>query len=255
MELGSMRSHLFGGHNIVFAFDAAGCSNYAALMARMARLVVPGLPHHVTQRGVRSMAIFPSDREREAYLQFMNEQCRRFEVQVLAWCLMTNHVHLLLVPPEETTLARAVGEAHKRYTRMRNFADGSRGYLFQGRFGSCVLDERHLLAAARYTELNPVRSGLAARAEDWPWSSARFHLGLAEADPLIADRTLLGLVKDAQGWRELLAEQDGEAEASVRRRSRTGRPAGDVSFTRKLERRTGRALVPGKPGRPKKREK
>ncbi|MGH8544076.1 MAG: transposase [Gammaproteobacteria bacterium] len=93
-------------------------------------------------------------------------------------------------------LARAIGEAHRRYTRMKNFAEGVRGYLFQGRFGSCVLDESHLLAAARYIELNPVHAGMVAKAEEYAWSSAQFHLGLLAADPLVKDRTLLGLVED-----------------------------------------------------------
>ncbi len=221
-------------------------------MARLARLVVPGLPHHVTQRGVRSMDVFRSEEDRLAYLDRMSTQCRRFGVETLAWCLMTNHVHLVLVPPSESALARAVGEAHRLFTRMRNFAEDARGYLFQGRFGSCVLDERHLLAAARYAELNPVRAGMVERAEDWPWSSARYHLGRIAADLLVADRTLLGLVPDAQGWRELLAEADAGAEQSVRKGSRTGRPAGDLAFARKLERKTGRKLLPGKRGRPKK---
>ena len=114
-------------------------------MARISRLVASGYPHHVTQRGVRSIPIF-DDGDRIAYLGFMAEELKRFSVEVLAWCLMTNHTHLIVVPSDARLLARAIGEAHRRYTRMKNFAAGVRGYLFQGRFGSCVLDERHLLA-------------------------------------------------------------------------------------------------------------
>jgi putative transposase len=106
----------------------------------------------------------------------MAEQLERFGVEVLAWCLMTNHTHLVVVPKDQ--VARAIGEAHRRYTQLKNVADGVRGYLFQGRFGSCVLDEMHLLAAARYVELNPVHAGMVRSAEDYLWSSARFHLGL-----------------------------------------------------------------------------
>jgi len=211
-------------------------------MARIARVVVPGHPHHVTQRGVRSMAVLSDDAQRRMYLDLMCEQCRRREVEVLAWCLMTNHVHLVLVPPDEAALARAVGEAHKRYTRWRNFAEGVRGYLFQGRFGSCVLDERHLLAAARYVELNPVRAKVVEKAEDWRWSSARYHLGRTGKDPLIRDRTLRGLVPDTRAWRELLAEEDEAAEAALRRSSRTTRPAGDKDFVKRVEKLTGRDL-------------
>jgi putative transposase len=217
-------------------------------MARIARVVGRGLPHHVTQRGVRSMDVFRSDEDREMYLELMAEQCRRFGVEVLAWCLMSNHVHLVMVPAEERSLARAVGEAHRRYTRYRNFAERVRGYLFQGRFGSCVLDERHLLAAARYVELNPVEAKLVERAEGWPWSSARYHLGRIGKDPLVRDGTLLDLVKDARGWRELLGEEDEEARGHVRRATRTGRPAGDGKFLAKMERLTGRELARRRPG-------
>jgi putative transposase len=146
-------------------------------MARISRLVASGYPHHDTQRGVRSMPIFDDDGDRIAYLGFMAEELKRFSVEVLAWCLMTNHTHLIVVPSDARLLARAIGEAHRRYTRMKNFSAGVRGYLFQGRFGSCVLDERHLLAAARYVELNPVNAGIVKDAEQYPWSSARYHLG------------------------------------------------------------------------------
>ena len=110
--------------------------------------MVPGYLHHVTQWGVRSIPIFSNDKDRSAYADIMAEQLRRFGVEVLAWCLMTNHTHLVAVPKDHAALARAIGEAHRRYTRMKNFADGVRGYLFQGRFGSCVLDETPLRAAA-----------------------------------------------------------------------------------------------------------
>jgi putative transposase len=101
-------------------------------MARLARLVVPGYPHHITQRGVRSMDIFAGDQDRQQYLRCLHEEAARFGVAFLGWCLMTNHVHLIAVPEREDSLARAIGEAHRRYTRMKNFSAGVRGYLFQG---------------------------------------------------------------------------------------------------------------------------
>ena len=220
---------------------------YSGSMARLARAVVPGYPHHVTQRGVRSLDVFRDDDDRRAYLELLGEQSARFGLKFLAWCLMSNHLHLVAVPEVERALALAVGEAHRRYTRLVNFRAGVRGHLFQERFHSCVLDERHLLAAARYVELNPVRAGLVRRGEEWPWSSARFHLGRAAADPLVIDRTLLGLVRDARGWRELLGEEDAEAEGHLRLATRTGRPAGDGRFLARMERLTGRELRPGRP--------
>jgi REP-associated tyrosine transposase len=135
----------------------------------------------------------------------MTEELDRFGIEVLAWCLMTNHTHLIVVPKDSKVMAHGIGEAHRRYTRLKNFSDGVRGYLFQGRFASCVLDERHLLAAARYVELNPVSAGMVKEAADYPWSSARFHLGLIQGDALVRDKTLLGLVDD---WGEYLKRLD-----------------------------------------------
>ncbi len=226
-------------------------------MGRIARVVAPGLPHHVTQRGVRSMDIFSDDAEREFYLGLLRGQCARRGVEVLAWCLMTNHVHLILVPPEAPALAAAVGEAHRRYTLRKNRAANVRGYLFQGRFSSCVLDERHLRAAARYVELNPVRAGIAAEPGAWPWSSARYHLGRSGSDPLVTDRTLAGLV-EAGAWGEFLAAAGGadeETDAALRRATRTGRPAGEEGWLKRLEAKLGRALGRRQAGRPRKEDK
>jgi putative transposase len=129
-------------------------------MPRLSRIVAVDYPHHVTQRGVRSMDIFRDDEDRRQYLQYVKEETELRKVDILAWCLMTNHVHFIAVPHAETSLSRAFGESHKRYTRMKNFKENARGYLFQGRFGSCVLDERHMLAAVRYVENNPVTAGM-----------------------------------------------------------------------------------------------
>jgi len=162
---------------------------------------------------------------------------------------MTNHVHFVAVPQTETSLARGFGEAHRRYTRLKNFAQKVRGYLFQGRFSSSVLDERHLLAAVRYVELNPVQAGMVAHAGEYPWSSASFHTGKMESDPLVKDRTLSGLIFDWEGF--LAGGMTGEVER-LRMSTQTGRPAGDDVFIAKVENLTGRDLSKGKPGRPRK---
>jgi REP-associated tyrosine transposase len=220
-------------------------------MARISRVVASGYPHHVTQRGVRFIPIFQADSNRKAYLDFMAEELNRFGVEVLAWCLMTNHTHLIVVPQDSAVLARAIGEAHRRYTRMKNFSDGVRGYLFQGRFGSCVLDEHHLLAAARYVELNPVNAGIVKEAAEYPWSSARFHLGLSQGDALVRDKSLLGLVND---WGEYLrGDDEPRTQTMLLRGIRTGRPAGNEQFVEMIERLTGRHLAMRKAGRPLKR--
>ena len=215
-------------------------------MPRLPRLVVPGYPHHITQRGVRSMDIFADDSDRHSYLQFMAEESKRFGVTFLGWCLMSNHIHLIAVPVSEDALARAIGEAHRRYTRMKNFSAGVRGYLFQGRFNSCVLDEQHLLAAGRYVERNPVAANLVDRPQDYPWSSCRFHCHLTELDPLVSERTLSRLVDN---WSLFLMATHEETEGNLRKATRTGRPAGDERFLLRLEVLAGRVLRKKKPGR------
>ena len=136
-------------------------------MARISRVVAPGHPHHVTQRGVRFIPIFQTDSDRRACLDFMAEALNRFSFDVLSWCLMTNHSHLIVVPKDSTVLTWGLGGAHRGCAGLKNFAEGVRGYLFEGRFGCCVLDERHLLAAGGYVELNPVRAGVVSEAGDY----------------------------------------------------------------------------------------
>lgn len=209
-------------------------------MARLSRIVVPDYPHHVTQRGVRSMDVFNSDENRQAYLSFMSEEVNRFGLDILAWCLMTNHVHFIAVPYKDTSLARGFGEAHRRYTRMKNFFQGVRGYLFQGRFSSSVLDEKHLLAAVRYVELNPVHAGMIKYAWEYPWSSAGFHVGEVASDPLVIDRTSLGLIPD---WKCFLAGEISGADTDrLKHALQTGLPAGDNDFIAKIANLTGRDL-------------
>ena len=132
----------------------------------MARLVIPGLPHHITQRGNRRQQTFFNDGDYAAYIELMAEWCREEGVEIWGYCLMPNHVHLIAVPKTEDGLRRAIGEAHRRYTRRINFREKWRGYLWQGRFASFIMDEPYLLAAARYVELNPLRAELVANALD-----------------------------------------------------------------------------------------
>jgi len=214
-------------------------------MARLARLVIPGLPHHVTQRGNRRQQVFFSDDDYRAYIDLLAAYTQAAGVAVWAWCLMPDHVHLMLVPARADGLRAALGEAHRRYSRRVNFRAGWRGYLWQGRFASCPLDAAHTLAAARYIELNPVRAGLAARPEDWPWSSAAAHLGQG-GDGLTEVAGLAGAIGD---WASFLAAGlDDAALAAIRGGERTGRPLGDAAFVADLEARTGRRLARQRPG-------
>ncbi|MGB2823526.1 MAG: transposase, partial [Phycisphaerae bacterium] len=145
-------------------------------MARLARVVAPGYPHHVMQRGNRRQKTFFSVGDYSAYLELLAEWCGKCGVEVWAYCLMPNHVHLVVVPATADGLRRGIGEAHRRYTRRINFRKGWRGHLWQGRFASFVMDEDYLLEAVRYIEMNPVRAGLAATADAWRWSSAAAHV-------------------------------------------------------------------------------
>jgi putative transposase len=175
--------------------------------------------------------------------------CAEREVAIWAYCLMPNHIHLIGVPQSEDGLARAIGEAHRRYTRRINFREKWRGYLWQGRFASFVMDEPYLLAAARCVELNPVRAGLVSAAEAWRWSSARAHLSGSD-DRLVRVAPLLGMVAD---WRALLNSVIPEEELrDLQEHGRTGHLLGSATFVACLERTLGRRIHPGKPGRPSK---
>ena len=145
-------------------------------MARLARIVVPGLPHHVTQRGNRRETVFFGDEDYQAYLDLLEAALAKSNSQVWAWCLMPNHVHLVVVPTDAEGLRRSVADAHRRYSARINTRNRWTGHLWQGRYGSVVMDEDHLIRAIAYVSLNPVRAGLVKRATDWRWSSVHAHL-------------------------------------------------------------------------------
>jgi putative transposase len=218
-------------------------------MARMARVVVPHIPHHITQRGNRSQQVFFSDNDKAYYLKLLHKHAQESGVYLWAYCLMDNHVHLIAVPEREESLARGIGNTHKYYTRMINFRENWRGYLWQGRFSSFPLDEKYLYAAIRYVELNPVRAGIVKRAEDYEFSSARAHI-YKRKHFLLSDNFTIDEVKD---WKEFLAVGDNQHDVQLfKKYACVGRPLGQKGFVEKLEKITGRILKPGKPGRKKK---
>ncbi len=218
-------------------------------MARLARVVVPGVPHHVTQRGNRGLETFLREEDYEAYRGLLAERAAEAGVAVWAYCLMPNHVHLIMVPPDADGLRASLGETHRRYTKYINQREGWQGHLWQERFHSYPMDEAHLLAATRYVERNPVRAGLAKDPSDWRWSSAKAHLSGTD-DALVTIAPMLERVPD---WRAFLGQ---ETEPEMRERidlhARTGRPLGDDAFLESLESRLGRALQRKSPGRPRK---
>ncbi len=214
-------------------------------MARMARVIVPGIPHHITQRGNRRLKTFFCAEDYQTYINLMSRWCLKCKVDIWAYCLMPNHTHLIAVPSSEEGLRRAIGEAHRRYTRMVNFREGWRGHLWQGRFFSFPMDNRHLYFSARYVELNPVRSGLIKKPGSYPWSSARAHI-FGFDDGLVKARPLLDFFGN---WEKLLARPLKEKSIEkIRLHERTGRPLGTKKFARTLENLLHRVLTPRKPG-------
>ena len=219
-------------------------------MARLARLVVPDVPHHITQRGNRRQPVFFGEEDYAAYKALVGEACALNGVKCLAWCLMPNHVHLILTPATADGLRAALAEAHRRYSRRINFAHGWTGYLWQGRFASYPMEDAHLMAAVRYVELNPVRARMVEQAEDWAWSSARAHVA-GRGDGLTDLTALAGIHRN---WRAMLrhgleaGDLDESEVASIESHIRTGRPRGAGAFVEALEQRTGRTLKRHRPG-------
>jgi putative transposase len=214
-------------------------------MARLARVVVPGHPHHVTQRGNGRARTFFGDSDYALYRDLLAENCRAAGVEVWAWCLMPNHVHLILVPSDPDGLRRALARVHRTYAGIIQARRKRTGHFWQGRFGAVAMDEPHLAAALRYVSLNPVRARLVERAQDWRWSSTRAHLrnrddGVTALKP-VSDRF--------PRFADLL---DSEPEADLFERLRAaesvGRPLGNDGFLARLERLTRRSLKPGKRG-------
>ena len=214
-------------------------------MARIARVVAPHYPHHVTQRGNRRLETFFCDEDYETYIDLIATACKASGTEVWAYCLMPNHVHFVMVPKEKDGLRAALGEAHRRYTRYINFREQWRGHLWQERFHSFPMDERHLLATVRYIERNPVAAKLCQKPEDWRWSSARAHL-CGRDDRLVKVAPMLQYIPD---WRNYLAQEENEIPSeTIQQHLRTGRPLGASDFIEQLEKILGRSLKPLKPG-------
>ncbi len=194
------------------------------------------------------MPVFFENGDYRTYRALLGEWCQKAGTEVWAYCLMPNHVHLILVPKTADGLRAALGETHRRYARHVNQREGWLGHLWQERFHSFVMDDDHVVDCARYVELNPLRARLVRRARNWRWSSARAHLD-GEDDGITVAAPLLERVRD---WSSLLDDKlDGETLETIRRHVRTGHPLGSDKFYRALERRLGRSIRPRPPGRPK----
>jgi putative transposase len=214
-------------------------------MARLARVVIPGLPHHVTQRGNGRARTFFGDEDYVLYRDLLASHCRAAEVDIWAWCLMPNHVHLVLVPSDPDGLRRALSRVHRAYAGVIQARRKRTGHFWQGRFGAAAMDEAYLAAALRYVSLNPVRARLVARAQDWRWSSTRAHLR-GKDDGLTALKPVREIIADFAGLLASAPEQD--LFDSLRAAESIGRPLGSDRFLARIERQTGRVLKPGKRG-------
>jgi putative transposase len=214
-------------------------------MARLARVVVPGHPHHVTQRGNGRAQTFFGDGDYALYRDLLAANCAAAAVEVWAWCLMPNHVHLILLPSDPDGLRRALARVHRTYAGTIQARRKRTGHFWQGRFGAVVMDEQHLAAALRYVSLNPVRARLVERAQDWRWSSTRAHLR-GKDDGVTALAPVRDRFPDFAGL--LASEPEADLFASLRAAESIGRPLGDDRFLARLERKTGRVLKPAKRG-------
>ena len=223
---------------------------FCRLMPRLAHIVVVNVPHHVTQRGNARQFLLASDGERLVYLDLLRQYLQLHHLSLLGYCLMSNHVHLVVVPRKAEAPSLALKQTHGRYASYWNASHRSSGHVWQGRFYSCPLDAPHLWMALRYAELNPVRAKLVARAESWRWSSAVAHCGSGEPDSGL-ETDLWSKRWSAGSWREYLAAGETEAEVTaIRQCTHTGRPLGTAEFIRSLEQATLRHLAPQKGGRP-----
>jgi len=219
-------------------------------MARLARAVAVGFPHHITQRGNHREAVFFHDADRQLYLVLLNENAQRYGLRLLGYCLMDNHVHLIATPERDDSLARALGRTHADYARWLHIRERQTGHLWQNRFFSCPLDAGHCWAALRYVEQNPVRAGMVQAAWDWPWSSATAHISAADPNGLL-DLQAWKACWSGPLWKQALETSAADALLAERIRlaTRTGRPFGTSDLAAALGRALGRSLLPAKRGR------
>lgn len=221
-------------------------------MPRIARLVVPDYPHHITQRGNYRQDVFKGDADRIQYLEFISYYSKKYHLEILGYCIMNNHVHFIGIPKREDSLAMAFRTAHTRYSQYFNKKIKACGHLWQGRFYSCVLDERHLLATARYIERNPVRIKIVKKPTDYIWSSAKNHAGISCKDIIDTSPLFKYIEVEQSKWEEFIDKSDEPDEVSIiRKYTMTGRPLGGASFVQRLEKVFGERLHALPVGRPR----
>jgi putative transposase len=211
-------------------------------MPRRARILFPGIPHHVTQRGNHRQRVFFAPGDHAAYLSLLKEHAAAHSVEVVAYCLMPNHVHLVVVPARADGLHRLFKSVHGRYAQRVNRMREQTGHLWQGRYFSSALDSAYLLNAVRYVELNPVRARLVDRAEDFDWSSAATHCGLRR-DSVVDALPRLAVLAGIGHWSRWLSEGlANDCLHTLRRNGSQNLPCGSPDFVERLEKLTGLRL-------------
>ena len=205
-------------------------------MPRQARVVFPNIPHHIIQRGNRREDVFFSDSDRKQYLEWLKEYCKEYKVEILAYCLMTNHIHLIAVPTTQDGLQKVLKPLHMRYAQKINRERGWKGHFWQGRYFSSPLDGEYLLFTTRYIERNPIRVKKVRKAENYKWSSARGHCGTAQDDILTKKMKWLNKYEGIDNWRQWLSiKEEKEKTDLIRRNTEKGIPTGSGRFIRRLE--------------------
>jgi putative transposase len=213
-------------------------------------LVIPRVPHHVTQRGNHRERVFFGSGDREFYLWLLNVYARQYGVEIYAYCLMTYHVHLVVVPADALTMQRALRAVHSQYAQRINRMAGRSGHLWQGRYFSSPLDSNYFLNAVRYVELNPVRAGLVEKAEDYEWSSAAAHCGRRH-DNLLAPAASSPVLAGIRNWSGWLGDGlSAESVETIRHHGSRNLPCGSSDFVAALEQATGGSLNCRPRGRP-----
>ena len=216
-------------------------------MQRCARNIFIDIPHHLTQWGNYRQPVFFTDDDYLSYLELLWQYSLLYRLEIWTYCLMPNHMHLIAVPHTEASCAHTLGVGHMRYAQYRHRQSHGGGHLRQGRIFSAPLDALDCSRAIRYVEMNPVRAGLVATPEAWPWSSAASHLsGLRlPGASFPSDEALLC-------WREFLQLEDPPGTVEIIRQcTAAGLPVGDAPFLTELEALAGRPLKWNPRGRPK----
>ena len=221
-------------------------------MPRHSRIVIPNIPHHVTQRGNYRQDIFKSDSDYEKYSLWFNEYAAKYKLEVLAYCLMSNHVHFIVTPSKEETLSRVFNTTHMRYAQYVNMKLKATGHLWQGRFFSCVLDDKHLYRAIRYVENNPVRVKVVKKAWLYKWSSAGLHVKEGQYGPIKLNAIVDWMPMEE--WKDYLGDIDEDMCKEMRLKTSRGLVVGEGSFIKKLEKTLNRSLKCLNPGRPIKKK-